>query len=157
MKDESKQKTCNIIFRTTSSVKKYISNAAKYHNCSMTDFIIMQCMRQEYVVVDWKNINNVTRLFANISNNINQIARILNYANKNNEVIDEEKTERIAALFNEVKKELEIFNDPMKETAKELLAICSTKKIREIPLPEDYDKVAVLPPNVSEVNKDGDD
>ena len=154
---ERKNKTTRIDIRVTPEVKNYISNAAAFHQCSISDFVIMQCMRQEYVVVDWKNINNVTRLFANISNNINQIARILNYANKNNEIIDEEKTERISALFNEVKKELEIFNDPMKETAKELLMICSTKKIREIPLPEDYDKVAVLPPNDSEVRKDGDD
>lgn len=154
--NERKNKTTRIDIRVTPEVKNYISNAAAFHQCSISDFVIMQCLCQEYVVVDWKNINNVTRLFANISNNINQIARILNYANKNNDIIDEEKTERIAALFNEVKKELEVFNEPMKETAKELLKICSTKKIRDIPLPEDYDKVAVLPPNDSEVKKDGD-
>lgn len=154
--NERKNKTTRIDIRVTPEVKNYISNAAAFHQCSISDFVIMQCLCQEYVVVDWKNINNVTRLFANISNNINQIARILNYANKNNDIIDEEKTERIAALFNEVKKELEVFNEPMKETAKELLKICSTKKIRDIPVPEDYDKVAVLPPNDSEVKKDGD-
>lgn len=85
--------------RTDANFKKYLEEASAFHGCTMTDFVITQCLNQEYIEVNWKDIDELIRLFSNLANNINQIARILNSARKNSDFLTDEQLEAIQIKF----------------------------------------------------------
>lgn len=118
--------------RTTPETKKYIEQAAAYHGINMTDFIIKQCLREEFVVINFENMNELLRLFSNISNNINQIARTLNIANKKNEMMSDADLLQIKKLFEDVKTEFENHLNESNKTVKEIYRLSSKQKKRQL-------------------------
>lgn len=53
------------------------------YQCDQTQLITELIRRGEYTILNYETIKEFNKVFGNIGNNINQIARILNTANKN--------------------------------------------------------------------------
>ena len=74
------------------------------YECNQTDLITELIRRGEYTELNYDDIKEFNRIFGNIGNNINQIARILNTANKNT-LFTEEQYEEIKRIYDVSKQE----------------------------------------------------
>lgn len=131
-KEYERKNRIMMAIRMPEETKEYIERASAYHGISMTDFIIKQCLREEFVVIDFENINELLRLFSNVSNNINQIARILNIANKKNKLMSNDELIHITKLFEDVKIEFEHHLNESNKTVKEIYQLSSKQKKRKL-------------------------
>lgn len=61
----------------------FLSELCELHKCTKTELTTELIRRGDYTVLNYDGIQDFNKIFGNIGNNINQIARALNIANKN--------------------------------------------------------------------------
>lgn len=104
---EKQIKECNIHIRVDRETKASLKEAAAAHHLSMTEFILRQSLNDQFVEINFEQVDRITFLFANISNNVNQIARALNII-KQQEIADPDALSQITDLFQDT---IHIFNE----------------------------------------------
>ena len=95
-----KERRVDIHIRVPKDVKDYIDLAATYHGISNTDFMIKQCLRKDFVCVDFSDLKQTNNIFSSIGNNVNQIARSLNILVNSQDKLSQEQ-------FDYIQKEME--------------------------------------------------
>lgn len=104
---EKQIKECNIHIRVDRETKASLKEAAAAHHLSMTEFILRQSLNDQFVEINFEQVDRISYLFANISNNVNQIARALNII-KQQEIADPDALSQITDLFQDT---MHIFNE----------------------------------------------
>lgn len=127
---EKQKKESNIHFRVDRETKSMLREAADAHHLSMSEFILRQSLNDEFIEINFEQVDRISFLFANISNNINQIARALNII-KQQETADPDAISQIADLFQDT---IHIFNEhksAMNESVQQLYQLSSKNKKRK--------------------------
>lgn len=112
--------------------KEYIKRCAKFHHLTVSEFILKQCSHKEFIEVNFKEIDTLLRLFGNLTNNMNQVARILNYAKKNNSLLKENDIKIMESLLLENRENYRYYEEEIKKGVFKINRIIKKNKIREV-------------------------
>lgn len=82
----------------------FLSELCELHKCTKTELTTELIRRGDYTVLNYDGIKDFNKIFGNIGNNINQIARTLNIANKNGFLSQEQYT-YIQDIFKNIQSE----------------------------------------------------
>ncbi len=131
IKEETK-KRIRIEFRLSKEEKEYMKQCAKFHNLPVSEFILKQCSKKEFVECNFKEIEKLLRLFGNLTNNMNQVARTLNYAKKSGALLKEYDIKMIKSLLLENKEYYQQYEEEIKKGLLKINRIIKKNKIREV-------------------------
>ena len=129
-------KTKRLEIRLTEEQANLIKLSAKYHNMTATDFILQQCTKTEFVIIDHSNLIKTYRVLSGIGNNINQIAHALNSLKGGNDKLSESQYQAISESFEQIKSLYDIEDNNLTEAMRESYRYTKRIKKREIDLPE---------------------
>lgn len=82
----------------------YLKQLCKIHSCTQTELITELIRRGTYTQLNYETLKNFNRIFGNIGNNINQIAKVLNII-KNTQTMSEEQYQKLIEIYNSMKSE----------------------------------------------------
>lgn len=82
----------------------FLSELCELHKCTKTELTTELIRRGDYTVLNYDGIQDFNKIFGNIGNNINQIARALNIANKNG-LFSQEQYMYIQDIFKNIQSE----------------------------------------------------
>ena len=97
-------KNKRIDIRMSEEDYNFMKFLCEQYECNQTDLITELIRKGEYTELNYDVIKEFNRIFGNIGNNINQIARLLNTANKNT-LFTEEQYNEIERIYKVLKEE----------------------------------------------------
>ena len=120
--------------RLTEEQGNLIKLSAKYHNITATYFILQQCTKTEFVIIDHSNLIKTYRVLSGIGNNINQIAHVLNSLKGSDDKLSDSQYKAISESFKQIKSLYDIEDKNLTEAMKESYRYTKRIKKREIDL-----------------------
>lgn len=132
MKKEARKKRIRIEIQLSKEEKEYIRQCAKFHNLTLSEFILKQCSKKEFVEFNFQEIGKLLGLFGNLTNNMNQVARTLNYAKHSGSLLKESDIKMIEGYLVDNKEYYQQYEQEIKKGVFKINRIIKKNKIREI-------------------------